>query len=461
MAEFELGPVFRQGRAALRTVFLDFPNSAPERDELRFHEAPAHPLAATLDRVFSCAIAVAEAEDEAAHRQAREILFFGVNALVALTPARPLAAALEDAFFELAADRALDLRDWLKSRGPGREQLEFYRKNLLTALTAAARLREVLPDEAPELNPAAHGCLGGASVFKETPEKIVAVAELRDPFQESRVFRYAEGAFAPVTLEGVRTPGEFCGYQGVRSKFQEHLGDFAAGRTNVPLLVSSLPGLGKTQFSIAYTLAQNNLTLILAEPEALSGELRTLIALLRRRRHRRFVVFFDDIEPEKIDWYGFRTNVGGSAMLPENILFILATNGQFPVNIVSRGREVAFPVFDEVRCMEMVEDFLLSFGLSKVNENLTAVIASSYIEDFGQKKFTELSPRTLMRYLEHYRSDGALRKRILALSQQEMIVRPDAQVFYEFNIRSLRALFGDSYIDRMREEQLKALEGQP
>ena len=29
-------------------------------------------------------------------------------------------------------------------------------------------------------------------------------------------------------------------------------------------------------------------------------------------------------------------------MLPENILFILATNGQFPVNIVSRGREVAW-----------------------------------------------------------------------------------------------------------------------
>ena len=52
-----------------------------------------------------------------------------------------------------------------------------------------------------------------------------------------------------------------------------------------------------------------------------------------------------------------------------------------------------------------------------------------------------------------------MRKRILALSQQEMIVRPDAQVFYEFNIRSLRALFGDSYIDRLREEQLKALEG--
>ena len=455
MTPSALAAQLEQGRTALRTVFLDFLHSDPARGELCFREDPARPLAATLDRVFTLAVAAGKQGGKAEE----EAFLFGINALVSLTPARPLAAALEDAFFELAADRGLDLRDWLKSRGPGREQLEFYRSNLLTVLAALTALKTLLPERHPGLNPAARGCLGGGSVFTETPEKIVAVAELRDPFQESRVFRYAEGAFAPVTLEGVRTPGEFCGYQGVRGKFQEHLGDFAAGKTNVPLLISSLPGLGKTQFSIAYTLERDALTLILAEPEALSGELRTLIALLRKRRHRRFVVFFDDIEPEKIDWYGFRTNVGGSAMLPENILFILATNGQFPVNIVSRGREVAFPVFDEVRCMEMVEDFLLSFGLRNVNENLTAVIASSYIEDFGQKKFTELSPRTLMRYLEHYRSDSALRKRILALSQQEMIVRPDAQVFYEFNIRSLRALFGDSYIDRLREEQLKALEG--
>ncbi|MPM55662.1 hypothetical protein SDC9_102459 [bioreactor metagenome] len=140
-------------------------------------------------------------------------------------------------------------------------------------------------------------------------------------------------------------------------------------------------------------------------------------------------------------------------------MFILASNYPFPVNILSRGREITFPVFDESRCVEMIEDFLADFGLKNVNADLAAVIASSYVEEFGQKKFTELSPRTLIRYLENYRRDAALRKRILTLSQQEMIIKPDAQIFYEFNIRSLRALYGDDYIDRLREERLKALEG--
>ena len=97
------------------------------------------------------------------------------------------------------------------------------------------------------------------------------------------------------------------------------------------------------------------------------------------------------------------------------------------------------------------------FGLKNAQENLATVIGAGYIEDFGQKKFTELSPRTLIRYLENFRRDANLRRRMLELSRQEMIVRPDAQLFYEFNIKLLRSLYGESYIDQLRDEKLRQL----
>ncbi len=441
--------ILREARAGLRTVFLEFMRSA-DAGRVIFHETGETRLVGVYDRV----LAMAEQEGDPAAADGPDV-FDGLNALVALTPGRPLVGALEDEFFELATDRGLDLCDWLKPHSPGAEQLEFYRKRFLAALRGLEVLRR-LPDRG-RLNPAVHGCLAGTTVFEEAPEKIIEVAALRDPFAASRSFRYVDGKFLPATLRNVRAPEKFYGFHGPRANFREHLADFVSGRTNVPLMVSSLPGLGKTQFSISYTLEHPELTLILAEPEALSGQLDDLITRLSRRRRRRFVVFFDDIEPAGIHWYAFRTNVGGSATLPENICFVMASNYPFPVNILSRGREITFPVFDEVRCQEMVMDFLADFGLKAANENLAAVIASSYVEDFGQKKFTELSPRTLVRYLENYRRDPALRRRILTMSRQEMIVKPDAQIFYEFNIKTLRALYGDSYIDELREERLKGL----
>ena len=105
----------------------------------------------------------------------------------------------------------------------------------------------------------------------------------------------------------------------------------------------------------------------------------------------------------------------------------------------------------------MVEDFLRDFGLKNAQENLATVIGAGYIEDFGQKKFTELSPRTLMRYLDKFRRDSQLRRKMMEQSKQEMIVRPDSQLFYEFNIKLLRLLYGESYIDAMREEKLREL----
>ena len=377
-----------------------------------------------------------------------------LNEMVRFLPGRTLLESLEDDFFEMLVLRHLDIADYLKPNTMAFEQIEFFRQNMLDVELGIAELRKL--SNSKRMNPAVRGCLGGKSIFSDTPEKIVEIALMRDPFARSRTFRYLKNKFIPCTVKNIPV-GKFYGFHAVRERFHEHLSEFVSGKGNVPLLVSSLPGLGKTQFSINYTLDRPDLTLIFAEPETLTEDLEELIGELALRKRRKFVVFFDDIEPEKIDWYGFRTNVGGSAVLPENIIFILASNYHFPINILSRGREITFPVFDEIRCLEMVEDFLLDFGMKNANENLASVIAAGYIEDFGQKKFTELSPRTLIRYLEKFRTDANLRRKMLDMSRQEMIVRPDAQMFYEFNIKLLRTLYGESYIDTLREEKLREL----
>ena len=399
------------------------------------------------DMLYRALYYLAEPEDAVDHAIA-------LNELVHLTPHRGLIEVLEDEFFEMLINHQIDIADLLKPGTVGFEQIEFFRNNFLDLEQGIVELRTMLDDK--RINPAVKACLAGRSILTENPEKIVEIALMRDPFARSRTFRYLKGKFTPCTVKNIPVE-KFYGFHAVRERFHEHLSGFAANKGNVPLLVSSLPGLGKTQFSINYTLNSPELTLIFAEPENLTGDLEELIGHLALRKRRKFAVFFDDIEPEKIDWYNFRTNVGGSAVLPENIIFILASNYHFPINILSRGREITFPVFDEIRCLEMVEDFLLDLGMKNANENLASVIAAGYIEDFGQKKFTELSPRTLIRYLEKFRTDAHLRKKMLEQSRQEMIVRPDAQLFYEFNIKLLRTLYGESYIDALREEKLREL----
>jgi hypothetical protein len=130
-----------------------------------------------------------------------------------------------------------------------------------------------------------------------------------------------------------------------------------------------------------------------------------MITFLARYRERKFVIFFDDVDVRNIDWYFFRTFVGGSSSLPENLLIIVASNYSFPPNVASRGRTFAFPLFDEIRCQEMIGDLFLSRGMEKISSDLLSVIASDYVEAYGQKEFEELSPRTLARYLEGFLKD--------------------------------------------------------
>ena len=431
--------IFLSAADALRVLFGDAAAGASTQS-VQFRT----PLAGMLYRALRFAAEGADTLDCAE----------SLNELVRQTPHRGIIEVLEDDFFEMLIANKLDIVNLLKPHTVDWEQIEFYRQNFLDLEQGIAELRSNLGSK--RINPAVKACLAGRSILSESAEKIVEIALMRDPFARSRTFRYIKGKFTPCSVKNIPVE-KFFGFHAVREQFREHLSNFAANKGNVPLLVSSLPGLGKTQFSINYTLNLPDLTLIFAEPETLSQDLEELIAQLALRKRRKFAVFFDDIEPENINWYNFRTNVGGSAVLPGNIMFILASNYHFPINILSRGREITFPVFDEIRCLEMVEDFLLDFGMKNADENLASVIAAGYIEDFGQKKFTELSPRTLIRYLEKFRTDAPLRKKMLDMSRQEMIVRPDAQLFYEFNIKLLRTLYGESYIDALREEKLREL----
>ena len=84
-------------------------------------------------------------------------------------------------------------------------------------------------------------------------------------------------------------------------------------------------------------------------------------------------------------------------------------------------------------------------------------MGAQYTEEFGQKKFTELSPRTLMRYLAQFENDSRRRSQIVELASGTMITRPDGELFYEFNINLMRSLYGEEYIQNLLKERLREL----
>ena len=136
---------------------------------------------------------------------------------------------------------------------------------------------------------------------------------------------------------------------------------------------------------------------------------------------------------------------------------VLTANYEFPPSILSRGRKISYPVFDELRCSEMIEDFLRSFGMKRPPINLISLIGAEYVSEFAQKKFTELSPRTLIRYLKIYETNRNKRRTMIELASGELITRPDPEMFYEFNINLMRSLYGEEYIQNLLKEKLRNL----
>ena len=197
------------------------------------------------------------------------------------------------------------------------------------------------------------GLLPGAeSIFADLdlvdgPETLAAAIAGADRFLRGRVFRFIRDRFIPAKADSAKPVEKFFGFPGVRAIFQDHFRKYAEGISNIPLLINSLPGYGKTSMTISYALAEPEVVLILPEPEALEEDWHALMAPLTARRDLKFVVFFDDIDPRSINWYKFRTHVGGAFTLPPNVNVALSDNYAFPPSILSRGRRVSFPVFDE------------------------------------------------------------------------------------------------------------------
>lgn len=326
----------------------------------------------------------------------------------------------------------------------------------LEVWSGVAAAAEALDAERDRVFPASFDFLAALPV----PEGDAALAKTilgADRFRQTRMFRYSGGEFVPAAFDSVKPAGKFFGFPGIRAQFQDHFRRFAKGEGNLPLLVNSLPGHGKTSMVLSFAFAEPGLVLILPDPVTLETGWDGLIAPLAARPDHRFVLFFDDINPAETDWFPFRTNVGGAFSLPGNIMPVLSANYEFPANILSRGRRISFPVFDELRCCEMVEDYLATFGIRHRNRNLVSQIAASYTEEFGQKKFTELSPRSLIRYLATYENDQTKRRTIVELATGPMVTRPDSQLFYEFNIELMRSLYGEEYIKKLLKERLDDL----
>ena len=332
-------------------------------------------------------------------------------------------------------------------------------EHLRTFLPEMAELTEYgASDGLSRLIPSAKRLTTASSIFLRLGAGAIGL-ELRkltgeqDIFNSARVFRHKDGVFRPLVLDSIRSVHDFYGYHDARQTFIEHFKQFAEGKSNLPLLISSLPGLGKTQMTIAHTLYYPELTLILPDASDISTGLEALLHSLEPHKDKRFVLFFDDIDASATDWYSFRANVGGAFNLPEHVTIVISSNQRFPANISSRGRGFVFPIFDEIRCQEMIADCLTSKGMKEPSRDLISVIASDYVEEFGQKMFEELSPRTLVRYLQVYNSDASKRRKMLENSRNELITEPDAQVFYDENVKLMRSIYGDSILEELRQKE--------
>ncbi len=338
------------------------------------------------------------------------------------------------------------------------EDAEFLLKHAAVLIYALKSLTDDLTVMEKELlRPRAKELFDLLPAPAEGKEAVIKFLKNADPFRSSRVFSWHGGRFIPVSPSSVKSVEKFFGFPGVRLALQEHFSNFSKGTTSLPLLINSLPGYGKTSMVISFALSVPETVVILADQEALENSWHDLISTLARRKDHRFVLFFDDLDPRAVDWYTFRTNVGGAFTPPENIMPVLTANYEFPASILSRGRRISYPVFDEERCLEMIEDFLGTFGMKQPPRNIVSLMGAEYTEEFGQKKFTELSPRTLMRHLAVYEKDQRKRKQIVELSAGGMITRPDAELFYEFNIELMRSLYGEEYIQRLLKERLRSL----
>jgi hypothetical protein len=123
---------------------------------------------------------------------------------------------------------------------PAELQSEQWSENTAFLLEQAKRLLDGVGELAEncreELFPRSAELLQRVSApadLKELAERLL----LRDRFRRNRAFQFHNGRFVPVELTAAKPIAEFYGFPSVRAQYENHFADFAAGKSNLPLLV--------------------------------------------------------------------------------------------------------------------------------------------------------------------------------------------------------------------------------
>ncbi len=376
-----------------------------------------------------------------------------LNALIAYAGARPVSEMLSECLWDVIRQRLPEgeddnaaasdpqlahvLHHALRFARQGVEALRLYVECLREVATAMPR------DAIPRPGAALLGSLeedAGYLATMETglePGLVTGLRERiksRDAFSASRTFRPVHNEIRPGALGDIRSLKNFYGYVAEQEFFLKHFGGFVQGDSVAPLLLTSLPGMGKTHLTIATALSFPEVTLINAGSESLEGPLEPLIATLGAHHYRRFVLFFDDVDPEPINWSTFRNQVEGYLPYADNVAMVIATNGEFSTRVTSRCACFAFrPMSSEV-CQEFISDYLDEYRwMSQPYPNLVSTVAADFASMYKRGVLSDLTPRSLIRYFEMLEGDKEKIKGLIRESLGEIVRVPMEEAFYTSN----------------------------
>ncbi len=298
---------------------------------------------------------------------------------------------------------------------------------------------------APRLDPRGLGQFDARHTLEGVPIEALTAEDLQgikdslkalDDFATGRTFRAVGRAVIPCAVGDIRKLQDFYGYKAERRFFADHFSAFATGGKVDPLLLQGLPGVGKTHLTIAYALSRPEIILIHAEQEQLQDDLESIIDYLRRFHYRRFVLFFDDVDPERVEWSMFRHQVDGYLPYATNVAIVIASNYDFPARIRSRCLAHDFRPMDPDVCEEFVADYLFKHkGIRCEDETLlsglVSTIACDFVHEYRNGPLNELSPRSIARYFDMLDARPQRMKGLISKAGMGIIQLPDEDTFIE------------------------------
>ena len=160
-------------------------------------------------------------------------------------------------------------------------------------------------------------------------------------------------------------------------------------------------------------------------------------------------LFFDDVDPEPVDWSTFRNQVEGYLPYADNVAMIIATNGEFSTRVKSRCACFEFRSMNPEVCQEFIFDYLEEHRwMSQPYPNLVSTVAADFASMYKRGVLTDLTPRSLIRYFETIEGDKEKIKALVRESLGEIVRVPMDEPFYVSN-RQIR--------DRLENERRERL----